>query len=119
MAVTAGAILLVEGSTSGDRAISLPSGVTLIGRAPMNDIVVDMPGVSRMHANIRGDSPGYWLQDLDSSQGTFVNGNRIEGEGQRLRDKDRIQLGGRQDGMSWVFREDQATKRMSNPSEEA
>ena len=48
-----------------------------IGRAPENDIVVSDPTASREHAEIRNVAGGYRIVDLDSSHGTFVNGQRV------------------------------------------
>jgi ABC-type multidrug transport system ATPase subunit len=49
-----------------------------IGREPDNDIVVEDILVSRHHAELRGNrSAGYELVDLDSHNGTFVNGKRV------------------------------------------
>ena len=48
-----------------------------IGRAPENDIVVSDPTASRQHAELRNVAGGYRIVDLDSSHGTFVNGQRI------------------------------------------
>lgn len=50
-----------------------------VGRAPDNDIMVDDLLVSRYHAVLRGDPrSGYELVDLNSHNGTFVNGQRVE-----------------------------------------
>ena len=97
-------ILWVRGGPEDGETISLSEDMTSMGRTPDNNIVVDEPGVSRRHARIRGDVTGYWIEDLGSLNGTFVNGARVEGEGQRLRDKDRIELGGTSN-IYWVFRE--------------
>jgi cytochrome P450/NADPH-cytochrome P450 reductase len=48
-----------------------------IGRAPENDVVVSDPTASREHAEIRNVAGGYRIVDLDSSHGTFVNGQRV------------------------------------------
>jgi cytochrome P450 / NADPH-cytochrome P450 reductase len=57
------------------------SATTLrIGRAPENDIVVSDPTVSRQHAEIRNVSGAYRIVDLDSSHGTFLNGQRVTDE---------------------------------------
>ena len=86
-----------------------------MGRAPLNDIVLDEPGVSRQHAGIRGDSEGYWIADLGSRNGTFVNGERVDVGPRRLRNFDRIALGGVNTPVHWVFMESQAT--ISIPSQ--
>ncbi len=43
------------------------------------DLVIDDPGVSRRHARILSDAGGVIVEDLGSSNGTFVNGHRITG----------------------------------------
>jgi cytochrome P450/NADPH-cytochrome P450 reductase len=48
-----------------------------IGRAPENEIVVSDPTASRQHAELRNVAGGYRIVDLDSSHGTFVNGQRV------------------------------------------
>lgn len=50
---------------------------TIIGRAEDCDIVVDNLGVSRHHAIVEKKDGTYQINDLDSNNGTFVNGRRI------------------------------------------
>ena len=85
-----------------------------MGRAPLNDIVVDEPGVSRQHASIRGDSDGFLLSDLGSRNGTFINKEAVPQKGRRLRNWGRIQLGGMEP--QWVFMESQETVEVARPS---
>jgi len=55
-----------------------PDG-TIIGRSHECDIVIDSKHVSRHHARIYSSSDGQWyVEDLGSSNGTFVNGERVE-----------------------------------------
>ena len=64
-----------------------------IGRAVLNTIVLDSPKVSRLHLIIHlEDNGAFWLIDLGSSNGTFLNERRIH-EPVRLRDQDRIHVG--------------------------
>lgn len=49
-----------------------------VGREPGMDVVIDNPSVSRRHAEIRRHEEGWVLEDLDSSNGTFLHGERIE-----------------------------------------
>ena len=64
----------------------------IIGRDPNSDIYLDSPQVSARHAEIVTLSPGlYRLQDLGSSNGTFVNGQRIQSA--NIGASDRINLG--------------------------
>ena len=55
----------------------LPTKVLRIGRAPDNDIVVSDLSVSRHHAELRRTASGYQIVDLDSHNGTFVNGQQV------------------------------------------
>jgi ABC-type multidrug transport system ATPase subunit len=54
--------------------------VMTIGRDASNDLVLDNPTVSRFHAQIERVGQRYRVRDLRSSNGTFVNGQPIEGE---------------------------------------
>ncbi|MDX1583329.1 MAG: FHA domain-containing protein, partial [Thermoanaerobaculia bacterium] len=65
--------------------------VLTIGRAPTNDIRLEDKSVSGSHARITSTEEGHLLEDLGSSNGTYVNGNKIDEA--ILRDKDRIRLG--------------------------
>ena len=70
------------------------AGSCSIGRARLNTIVVDSAKVSRLHAIIHSERAGtFWLIDLGSSNGTFLNRRRIH-EPARLRDRDQITVGG-------------------------
>ena len=48
-----------------------------IGRNPGSDIVIDNLGVSDRHARIVEQDGRYTIEDLDSTNGTFVDGKRI------------------------------------------
>jgi pSer/pThr/pTyr-binding forkhead associated (FHA) protein len=48
-----------------------------IGRNPKNDIRVDNPAVSNSHAAVRKVMNTYYIEDLDSTNGTFVNEKKI------------------------------------------
>src|SRR5919199_444474 len=50
---------------------------TRIGRGAGNDIRLDHPTISRDHALIRRLDGGYVISDLGSTNGTFVNGQRV------------------------------------------
>lgn len=65
-----------------------------LGRASLNGLVLESSKVSRLHAIIHVESGGaFWLIDLGSSNGTFLNKRRIH-EPVRLRDHDQITVGG-------------------------
>jgi pSer/pThr/pTyr-binding forkhead associated (FHA) protein len=102
------AILWIRGGHDNGKNIVLSADMTLIGRDPSNHVVVDEIPVSRRHAGIRMDRNGYWLEDFGSRNGTFVNGEEVEGEGRELRNMDRIELGG-VSSLQLIFTESGAT----------
>lgn len=71
----------------------------IIGADPGCDLVADRPGVSGRHARLTRDGAGYLLEDLGSTNGTFVNGARIAGATRVVRG-DSITLG-RHAPMPW------------------
>jgi pSer/pThr/pTyr-binding forkhead associated (FHA) protein len=72
--------------------LSLEKGKTVIGRNPDNDIVIEEPHVSHRHCVLRKNRGGFFIEDLSSSNGTYVNGSRVEGS-IRLRNNDLITFG--------------------------
>jgi DNA-binding response OmpR family regulator len=66
----------------------------LIGSESPADLVVPLSRVSRQHARITRAGYVYAIRDLDSRNGTFVNGKPIGAELQILKDGDQIGLGG-------------------------
>jgi len=62
-----------------------------IGRDPINQIPIDDPLASRVHATIWEDGGTLFIRDEKSSNGTLVNGKRIQET--RLRPRDQIQIG--------------------------
>lgn len=79
--------LLIKVGTS--REIQLKPE-TVLGRQAECDVLLTEGHTSRRHARLVQAEDGYWLEDLGSSNGTFINGNRISGRvkvasGDRLR----------------------------------
>ncbi|MGH2500126.1 MAG: FhaA domain-containing protein [Candidatus Limnocylindria bacterium] len=74
------------------RRVPLGPEALTIGRDPQNDIVLDDRRVSRRHAEIRLRLGRYTLYDLQSTNGTFVNGRRVAEV--VLSDGDRVAIGG-------------------------
>ena len=105
---------LAAGAIFGLRVMKTGDMVSLVGRenytlgrsAGSQAIVPDVDldtygaqdqGISRLHAEIRLDETGVHVVDLDSVNGTLINGKRIEPqEPKELRNKDIIQLGSMQ-----------------------
>ena len=70
----------------------LPGGVRTLGRATGADFSVDGALVSRIHCRlIATPGGGLEVRDLESTNGTFVNGNRVTTA--QLESGDRIQIG--------------------------
>lgn len=73
----------------------LMGAMTVLGRDDSADIILDDPGISRRHSEIRVTNDGPHLiasiRDMGSTNGTFVNSERITS--QRLSDGDRITVG--------------------------
>ena len=63
----------------------------VIGRSKDCDIRLADPNASRRHAEVRQEGTAYWLVDLDSTNGTTVNGRRQQRA--RLENDDRITIG--------------------------
>jgi len=55
----------------------LPGSIKTVGRAPRADFVVDAPLVSRLHCRLTLRPDGLLVEDLESTNGTFVNGARV------------------------------------------
>ena len=62
-----------------------------IGRAPSNQIVVDHPSISAYHALLLRTGTSYWLKDLNSTNGTWMNGDCVTDV--ELKDGDTIRFG--------------------------
>jgi DNA-binding winged helix-turn-helix (wHTH) protein len=77
---------------AGDREISLGHGRHILGRAPDAAVVVDDHGVSRHHAKITIDANGAVLEDMESKNGTTLNGAPVD-RPKRLEDGALIVLG--------------------------
>src|SRR5688572_20278443 len=59
------------------RVYFLPNRTLTIGRAPDNDIVLPYQGVSRRHARLAPEGESFALLDLESHNGTLVNGEKV------------------------------------------
>ncbi len=75
-----------------ERELRLREGRNVIGRGTEADLRVDATSVSRRHACIVVKGPQAELEDLESKNGTFVGGDRLEGR-RALDDGNEIRLG--------------------------
>ena len=81
------ALLLVGGR----RLVVAPEGA-VIGRSRDCDVVLDDAGISRRHAHVRPTMQGWAIEDLGSTNGVLLNGERLRGS-RPLQVGDRIELG--------------------------
>ena len=86
----------------------LAGEVVMLGRALENDIVVTSKRVSREHARVRREGWHVILEDLDSTNGTFLNGERVLSPVE-LRDQDQVMVG----DVTLVFHDPDITVRES------
>ena len=83
-------LLTVEGPKRGQRVL-VDEPELIMGRDEQCDLVIPDRQVSRQHARIRLEGDGYILEDLDSKNGTFVNGQQLDSP-HFLQDGDEIQI---------------------------
>lgn len=82
-------VLLQEGNAT---PYGLDGETTVLGRAPECQIQLDSNMVSRRHAQVTREGNAYFVEDLGSGNGTFLNGKRITGK-TPLKSEDRLKLG--------------------------
>ncbi|UCF31404.1 MAG: FHA domain-containing protein [bacterium] len=74
------------------REIHVGKQTIRIGRDASNDVQLENPAVSRFHAEIYRQEHPFFVEDKNSTNGTFVNGSRIRWKS-GLRNNDRITIG--------------------------
>ena len=78
-AVTSGPASFVSREPGELATIYLQEDLTVVGKlANACDAVIDLPTVSRIHAKIEESGDGYIITDLNSTNGTSVNGHFLE-----------------------------------------
>jgi serine phosphatase RsbU (regulator of sigma subunit) len=103
-------LVIFSGGSQSHYVLSQP--VVTLGRRPDRDIVLPQPHVSRDHAKIELRESQYFLVDLGSSHGSFVNGQLVKEHG--LRNGDRIELGAL-GGNYLMFKESNSGREASSP----
>lgn len=83
--------LLVESGSQAGRAFPVPDGASTIGRSSDNTIVLDEPDVSRRHARLERNGNYLRIQDMNSKNGTWINGEAVHLSD--IQPGDRIRLG--------------------------
>jgi len=86
------AVLVVEegpGLSPGE--VFAVRGEVVVGRASTCDVVVPDPGAGARHARLVTEGEGFWLEDLGSPGGTYLNGRKLEAPAP-LRQGDRMRV---------------------------
>jgi hypothetical protein len=81
----------ISGKYQGGEFPIVPDKQILIGRSSDLDMVLVEDMVSRKHARIQTQGEQIWIEDLGSTNGTFVNGEKIKRA--RLKEGDRVLIG--------------------------
>ena len=68
---------VLTGSTAGTRFQVTKADLT-VGRSPDNDVVIDDPTVSRLHARISPQGDSLYVEDLGSKAGSILNGEGVD-----------------------------------------
>ena len=85
-------LVVLQASEADIGAYTIIENAVVIGRDPRADVVLQDEGISRRHCRIAiDDKERYYIEDLESTNGTFVNRKRVDRK--LLADDDRIYLG--------------------------
>jgi len=84
-------LIVHEGELEGERWV-IDKEKVIIGRGSSCDVVIPERQVSREHAQIERVDEGFLLRDLNSKNGTYVNGQQVSSEPFQLKDGDDIQI---------------------------
>ncbi len=93
MADPPGAILVVHSGVTEPGQIPLDEISHVLGRLPHADIGLENPFVSRKHAQIGFSDNGYFIRDLGSKNGTYVDGERLDGNRRILEGGELVEFG--------------------------
>ncbi len=85
------AVLQVLNGLNPGQQFPLDREKSVMGRSPDCDIVLDVGAVSRFHAQILHAGADFFVEDLKSRNGTYVNGEMIHGRRQ-LKDRDQLKI---------------------------
>jgi signal transduction histidine kinase/pSer/pThr/pTyr-binding forkhead associated (FHA) protein len=86
-------LYIIEGPNKGD-SFALKKGVLYLGRASQNDIQIKDRSISGKHLRITTEDGGFFVEDLQSTNGTYIDGEMIHpGEKVRVEERHPIALG--------------------------
>ena len=84
-------ILIIHDDKFKDQQWTIAKDNAVVGRGEECDIVLPERQVSRQHVRIFKEDDAYYVEDLESRNGTWVNGQQLKGS-RRLYDGDKIDL---------------------------
>jgi hypothetical protein len=70
-------LLFRNGPLEGQKVDLAKDRKTVLGRSAQCDVALKVPGISRVHCEIEYDGQDYHVSDLGSSNGTYINGERV------------------------------------------
>lgn len=88
-------VSLIYPTPEGSQVIDVPDGRVTFGRGSEADYRFPDDGLSRLHATVYRESSRVWVVDENSSNGTYVNGERVSGAGTPLTAGDELRIGHR------------------------
>jgi pSer/pThr/pTyr-binding forkhead associated (FHA) protein len=86
-------IVFIYPTPEGSQEISMSGDRISFGRGSESDYRFADDGLSRLHATVYRDGERVWIVDENSTNGSFVNGEKVTGSGTPLRDGDAIKIG--------------------------
>ena len=85
--------LTIHGGSRHGVVVHIRKTTTTVGRHHDSDVVIDDPSISRRHAEITNSGDGYFVSDMGSKNGTFVNQDNIGKSQRSLENGDEITFG--------------------------
>src|SRR5215213_10812047 len=73
--------------------LALDEGKVSFGRGSEADYRFDDDGLSRLHATVYREGDNVWITDENSTNGSFVNGEKVKSNGTILYNGDKIKIG--------------------------
>ena len=81
----------------------------VIGRTDQSDIILKNDYISRTHVEIFSDKGAFWIKDLGSKNGTFIDSKKVSEYPQELKNRTRIELGKGKNKTVLMFIEEDGT----------
>ncbi len=86
-------VILTYPADEGSREIVLEDGKVSFGRGSEADYRLDDDGLSRLHATVHREGDNVWILDENSTNGSFVNSEKVSSNGTVLYNGDKIKIG--------------------------